>query len=156
MNKIMALAAAAGTALVLAACGSTSHPAASHPAAHHTAATSQAAQTLTCGQVSGDLSTVLHDLKVQDRHLQEAWVSGGDAGDLKALIDDTDNAGSGAGSLSADAATFNNDASQYLADNSPYLAPGWEQGYGQVTDDINALAADCGLPGVEANTPANS
>ena len=156
MNKIMASVSAAGAVLVLTACGSSGHPAASHPAAHHTAAAPPAAQALTCGFISGDLSTVLHDLTVQDRHLQEAWVSGGDAGHLKALMGDTQSGVNGANTLNDDAATFNQDASQYLADNSPYLAPGWQQGYDQVTADINALAADCGQPGVKPNTPANS
>jgi hypothetical protein len=45
------------------------------------------------------------------------------------------------------AAAFNSDASSYLSSNSPDLFPGWEQGYKQVWDDINALAADCGQPG---------
>ena len=36
------------------------------------------------------------------------------------------------------------------------LAPGWQAGYAKVTSDINAMATDCGLPTVPANTPANS
>ncbi len=72
-------------------------------------------------------------------------MSGGDSSDLQALISDTQNAVSGTNQLNADASTFNQDATSYLNANSPYLAPGWEQGYSTVTNDINALASDCNL-----------
>ncbi len=36
------------------------------------------------------------------------------------------------------------------------LAPGWQAGYSTVTDDINAMATDCGQGTAPANTPANS
>ncbi|HUY51691.1 MAG TPA: hypothetical protein VMV92_39320 [Streptosporangiaceae bacterium] len=151
MNKITTLMAAAAAALILAACGGS--------AAQHSASASSAPQSrpaLTCDEISGDLSNVLLDLKTEDKHLQEAWVSGGDSGDLKALIDETQSAVTGGNTLNSDAATFNQDASTYLDDNSPYLAPGWQSGYSTVTDDINALATDCGQPRVKANTPQNS
>jgi hypothetical protein len=98
---------------------------------------------------------VLHDLRVEDRHYQEAWVSGGHSQDLQTLISDTASANSSTGANS-DAQVFNSDASNYLSQNSPYLYPGWNAGYDQVTSDINALATDCGLRNVPANNPGNS
>lgn len=76
--------------------------------------------------------------------MQEAWVSGGYSNDLQNLINDTQSAG-GTDQLNTDAATLNSDASGYLANNSPYLAPGWETDYSNVTADINAMATDCGM-----------
>ena len=57
--------------------------------------------------------------------------------------------------LNTDAATFDSDASGYLSDNGPYLAVGWQTGFDQVTDDINALAQDCGQPIAPPNTPSS-
>lgn len=102
------------------------------------------------------MSKTLADLKTSDAHYQEAWLSGGYQADLQALIDATASPGSGS-SLSGDAATFNSDASGYLSEAvDGMLAPGWQAGYAKVTSDINAMATDCGLPTVPANTPANS
>jgi hypothetical protein len=142
-------------ALLLAACGGNSKPAAA-PSSSSAApsATSAAAAGITCGDIDGDLNTVVSDLKTEDAKLQEAWVSGGDSADLQALISDT-NGASGSDTLDTDAATFNGDASAYLSDNSPFLAPGWQTGFDQVTSDINALAQDCGQPTAPPNTPSS-
>jgi hypothetical protein len=147
--------AAAALALSIAACGGGSHSAS---AAHqHTAAAAQSAPVLlTCAQIAPDLTAAVGDLKAQDVHYQEAWVSGGDSSDLQALITDTASATTGANQFNTDAATFNADASNYLAANSPELALGWQSGYSTVTNDINALATDCGQPTAPANTPQNS
>jgi hypothetical protein len=102
------------------------------------------------------VKTVVGDLESMDTSYQEAWVGGGDSADLQALISDTASVVSGADQLNTDAATFNSDATSYLSANSPYLAPGWQTGYSQVTDDINAIATDCSLPTAPRNTPANS
>jgi hypothetical protein len=88
------------------------------------------------------------------REASGSWVSGGDSADLQALIDDT-NGASGSDTLNTDAATFNSDASGYLSDNAPYLAVGWQTGFDQVTDDINALAQDCGQLTAPPNTPSS-
>jgi hypothetical protein len=92
---------------------------------------------------------VLADLKTEDAAEQEAWVTGGDSADLQALISDTDGI-SGTTKLDKDAITFNADAASYLAEETPYLSPGWETPYHQVRQDINALAADCGMSPVPA------
>jgi hypothetical protein len=118
------------------------------------ATTSAAAAGITCGDIDGALNTVVSDLKTEDAKLQEAWVSGGDSASLQALINDTKGAGS-SDKLNTDAATFNSDASAYLSDNSPDLAPGWETGFDQVTTDINALAKDCGRPTAPPNSPSS-
>jgi hypothetical protein len=117
-------------------------------------ATTSTAAGIACGDIDGDLNTVVSDLKTEDAKLQEAWVSGGDSADLQALINDTNGAG-GSDKLNTDAATFNSDASGYLSDNSPYLAPGWQTGNDQVTNDINALAKNCGQPTAPSNSPAS-
>ena len=109
---------------------------------------------ITCAGIDPDLDTVVSDLKTEDAKLQEAWVSGGDSADLQTLISDTTGA-SGSDALNTDAATFNSDASTYLSDNSPVLAPGWETGFDQVTNDINALAKDCGQPTAPPNSPSS-
>lgn len=131
-----------GVALI-AACGS---PAASSGSASSPgqagAASSPAAPMLTCADISTDLSKVVNDLKAQDEKYQEAWVSGGDSGDLQTLINDTQNAASGGSQLNIDAATFNSDASTYLSDNNPYLAPGWQSGYSTVTDCDAAIRCE--------------
>jgi hypothetical protein len=113
---------------------------------------------LTCTDISADLSKAVSDLKAHDKNknYQEAWVSGGDSADLQTLINDTQNATSGGNQLNTDAAKFNSDASGYLSENSPYLPPGWQSGYSTVTNDINAMATDCGQPTAPANTPQNS
>ena len=152
MEKITVVIGAAVAALVLAACGG----GAVHRHSVSASASSSSRTGLTCDEILGDLHNVLSDLTTQDKHLQEAWVSGGDSGDLQTLIDATQDAVSGGNTLNSDAATFNEDAATYLGDNNPYLAPGWQSGYSTVTDDINALAADCGQPGVKPNTPQNS
>lgn len=142
--------------LVLAACGGNSKPAAAPSSSSAAPSTAVAASStgVTCADIDTDLGTVVSDLKTEDAKLQEAWVSGGDSTDLHALINDT-NGASGSDMLDTDAATFNSDASAYLSDNSPYLAPGWETGFDQVTDDINALARDCGQPTAPPNTPSS-
>jgi hypothetical protein len=123
MNRITGLTVAAVAALALAGCGGGSaHGSASAPA------TSPPSPGLTCTKISGDLSNVLLDLKTEDKHLQEAWVSGGDSDDLQALIDATQGVASGGSQLNADASTFNQDASTYLDDNSPDLTPGGSRG----------------------------
>lgn len=118
------------------------------------ATTSAAVAGITCAGIDTDLNTVVSDLKTEDAKLQEAWVSGGDSSDLQTLISDTTGA-SGSDELDSDAATFNSDASTYLSDNSPFLAPGWETGNDQVTNDINALAKDCGQPTAPPNSPSS-
>jgi len=90
-----------------------------------------------------------------DARYQEAWVTGGDSQDLQALINDTQSA-NGSNTLNSNAQTFSSDATTYLSDNNPVLAPGWQSGYSQVTDDINALAQDCGRPTAPSNNPGNS
>jgi hypothetical protein len=154
VRKRPASAYIAAALALLAGCGSTT--AGQHPAAHHSTTAAAAVTGITCRDIDTDLVTVLSDLKTMDKHLQEAWVSGGDSGDLQNLISDTQDADPNGNQVNMDAATFNQDASAYLSDNSPYLVPGWQSGYGQVTSDINALATDCGQPNVPANTPANS
>lgn len=140
-----------GLVLVLAACGGSSKPAAapSSSSAASSAPTSAAASGITCVRISGDLQNVLIDLKTETAQEQEAWVSGGDSADLQALINDTSGA-SGSDPLDSAAQTFNTDASAYLSDNSPYLAPGWETGYHQVRQDINAMATACSMTPVPA------
>jgi hypothetical protein len=86
----------------------------------------------------------LRHLRADNRRYQEAWVSGGHSADLRALITVTAAAVSGANQLNDDAAALHQDASSYLSDNSPYLAPGWQSSYRTVNQDIRALAADCG------------
>jgi hypothetical protein len=140
-------------ALALTACGGSSEPAAA-PSSSSAAPSAIASSGITCGDIDADLGTVVSDLKTEDAKLQEAWVSGGDSADLQALIDDT-NGASGSDTLNTDAATFNSDASGYLSDNDPYLAVGWQTGFDQVTDDINALAQDCGQPTAPPNTPSS-
>ena len=147
--KILAITAAAistGVLSLAAGCGS-GHTTTSAGPKHSTAAAAPAPTPagLSCSDISTDLATVLHDLKVSNRHYQEAWVSGGYGNSLQALINDTHNASSDGNQLTNDAFTFNADASGYLADNSPYLAPGWETGYNTVTTDIDAMATDCGM-----------
>lgn len=140
-----------GLVLVLAACGGSSKPAApSSSSAAPSAPTSAAGSGITCARISGDLQNVLIDLKTEDAKEQEAWVSGGDSADLQALINDTSGA-SGSDPLDSAAQTFNTDASAYLSDNSPYLAPGWETGYHQVRQDINAMATACSMTPVPAS-----
>jgi len=156
MNRRIIMLCFMALALILAACGGSSKPAAapSSSSAVPSATTSAAAAGITCGDIDGDLNTVVSDLKTEDTKLQEAWVSGGDSADLQTLINDT-NGASGSDKLNTDAATFNSDASAYLSDNSPYLAPGWQTGNDQVTDDINALARDCGQPTAPPNIPSS-
>jgi hypothetical protein len=157
MRTIRTAAAAGVLAVALVGCGTattvyrtvTSSPAAPAPAASAPAA----ASGITCADIDADLDTVVMDLKTQDANEQEAWVSGGDSQDLQALINDTANASSGADQLNTDAATFNADATSYLSTNNPDLAPGWETGYAQVTDDINALARDCNRATAPENLP---
>lgn len=142
--------------LALAACGSSAKTAAApaSSSAVSSATTSAAVAGITCADIDTDLNTVVSDLKTEDAKLQEAWVSGGDSADLQALISDT-NGASGPDELDTDAATFNSDASTYLSDNNPFLAPGWETGFDQVTNDINALAKDCGQPTAPPNSPSS-
>lgn len=143
--------AAAVLALTLTACGGATG------AQQNTASTpASTPAALVCAQVAPDLTKAVDDLKAQDTHYQEAWVSGGDSGDLQALITDTASATSEANQFNTDAATFNGDASSYLTDNSPSLALGWQSGYSTVTDDINAMAVDCGQSTAPVNTPQNS
>jgi hypothetical protein len=142
--------------LALAACGSSAKPAADPSSSSRvpSATSSAAVAGIVCVDIDSDLNTVVSDLKTEDAKLQEAWVGGGDSADLQALINDTDGA-RGSDKLKTDAATFNRDASAYLSDNSPSLAPGWEAGFDQVTDDINALAEDCGQPTAPPNSPSS-
>jgi hypothetical protein len=84
------LAALAATLALLAGCGSTT--AGQHPAAHHSTTAVAAVTGITCTDIDADLVTVLSDLKTMDKHLQEAWVSGGDSNDLQHLISDTQDA----------------------------------------------------------------
>jgi hypothetical protein len=141
---------AACSLAALAACGSA---AASPTASHHTSSPAPAAAPsptsvgIACGDISANLATVVSDEKTEQAQYQEAWVTGGKSADLQALINETSNAGNGTTQLGSDAQTFSNDANSYLQSNSPYLYPGWEQGYDQVWNDVNALAADCSMPG---------
>ncbi len=158
---------AAVTTVALAGCSSRATSAAADTAATPSSSTSsapaatsstvaQSAEGISCSDIAAELATVVGDLKSMDARYQEAWVSGGDSADLQALINTTANAVSGTDQLNDDAVTFNTDATNYLSDNSPFLAPGWQSGYSQVTNDINAMATDCGLPTAPTNTPANS
>lgn len=141
--------------LALAGCASAhSASAASARSSSSAPAPSSTMNAITCTGIDPDLQTVLTDLKTEDAKEQEAWVTGGDSGDLQALISDTQDAGGG-GQLAQDAATFAQDASGYLSDQSPYLAPGWTAEYHQVRADINALAGDCGLSQVPASPGAS-
>jgi hypothetical protein len=155
---------ASGLALILAAsiaataAGGGNHPAAklappptSSAPANPAPANPEPAPGLTVESIRSDLATVLGDLKHADAAYQEAWVSGGYGNDLQVLINDTQ-AASGTDTLNVDAQRFNSDASGYLADNDPYLAPGWRDGYSQVRADINALALACGVPPVRAES----
>ena len=153
----ISLALCAAVVGLASACGSSSSPRQhrSPPVHRHTRPTGVGGW-YSCPDITTDLNTVVSDLKSMDTHYQEAWVSGGDSADLQALINNTANAVNGADQLNTDAATFNADATSYLSGNSPFLAPGWQTGYSQVTDDINAMATDCGLPTATRNTPANS
>ena len=122
----------------LAACGSTT-------------TTQQAAASMpgiTCAGIHGDLATVVKDLKAGELEGQEAWVTDKHTGDLQILINDTSAANS-SNAFNNEVQAFHFDASSYLSVNKPALAPGWQFTYTQVTDEINALAADCGLPTVQ-------
>jgi hypothetical protein len=143
-------------ALTLVGCGGAPAASSGRPSSSPEGARASTVAGLTCADIQPDLQQVIHDLRVQGRHYQEAWVSGGDSSDLQALIGDTQNSASGTNQLSVDASTFNQDATSYLNANSPYLAPGWQQGYSNVTNDVNALASDCGTRGAPVNTPGNS
>jgi hypothetical protein len=150
-TRIAALAALAALGLGLAACGggSSSGTTSTPPPAAVSSAAPAVAPGLSCADVSTDLQTVLSDQKSSDAAEQEAWVTGGHSADLQQLISDT-NGVTGSTQLDQDAATFNTDASGYLADQSPSLNTGWETEYHQVRLDINALATDCGLTPVPA------
>lgn len=155
MSEAAPLVQASGDAEDSACAGPSSSAIPPSPAT--TTAPAAAPAGISCSDVSHAITTAVGDLETQDANAQEAWVTGGDSADLQTLIDDTVNASSGADQLNTDAATFNTDATSYLRDNSPELAPGWQTGYGQVTTDINAMATDCGLPTVPGgNAPANS
>jgi hypothetical protein len=142
--------------LALTACGGGSKPTAAplSSSAAPAATTSTSAADITCADIDTDLDTVVSDLKTEDAKLEEAWVMGGYSTDLQALISDT-NGASGSDKLDSDAVAFNSDASAYLSDNSPVLAPGWETGFDQVTNDIDALATDCGQPAAPPNSPSD-
>lgn len=143
-------------ALALTACGGNSKPAAA-PSSSSAAPSAAASASLgiACADIDADLNKVVSHLKTQDAKFQEAWVSGGDSADLQSLIDDTSGSG-GSDNLDTDAIAFNGDASSYLSDNDPYLAPGWQTGFDQVTDDINAVARDCSQTTAPPNTPSSS
>lgn len=151
MNKLYALALAPVAAVAVAACGSASTsgpppPAPSSPAATTPAATTPPAAPVASGPTCKTLGKIIRivaaDERRSDAAYQEAWVSGNYGPALHRLIRATAQAG-GSNQLGADAGTFNTDANAYLAQNSPYLAPGWQQQYRVVKSDIQALAADC-------------
>lgn len=102
---------------------------------------------ITCNEISADLETDIHDEKTGQAQEQEAWVTGGKVADLQTLTNDTNSAAPNGDQLNQDAATFNDDANSYLSQNSPVLAPGWEDGYNTVWNDINTLAGDCNQSG---------
>jgi hypothetical protein len=95
MRKIIALLALSMIGLVIAACGSSassSHPAAASPGPN---TSTSSGSTITCADISSDLSTVVSDEKTEQAQLQEAWVSGGKSADLQSLINDNNGATSG-------------------------------------------------------------
>lgn len=155
-RTIIVTAAVASLATIAACAAGTAESSAGSSPSQAAAASSPTAAALTCGDISTDLAKVVSDLGAQDAHYQEAWVSGGDSSDLQTLINDTQNAVRGANQLNDDAVTFNQDAASYLSDNSPALAPGWQSGYSTVTNDVNALAKECGQQTAPVNTPQNS
>jgi hypothetical protein len=53
-------------------------------------------------------------------------VMGNQGDDLNNALDATDAATTGHTQVDSDAAQFNSNANTYLADNTPYLAPGWQ------------------------------
>lgn len=126
--------------LVASACGGTS-------SSGQASLSRKIATRITCNEISADLGTVIQDEKTEQAQEQEAWVTGGKVADLQTLINDTNSAAPNGNQLNQDAATFNDDANSYLSQNSPVLAPGWENGYNTVWSDINALAGDCNQSG---------
>ena len=102
-----------------------------------------AAPPLAIRDVSGPLSTVLADLRTADRDATEAWVADGYSNDLVTLIQAAENA-NGPDPLNVNARRFASDARAYRAAHDPYLGD-WRADYAQVRDDLNAMAADCGL-----------
>lgn len=102
-----------------------------------------AAPPLTVRDVSGPLSAVLADLRTADAHATEAWVAAGYSNDLVTLIGVTGNA-NGTNPLNVNARRFATDASAYRTAHDPHLGD-WRADYAQVREDLNAMAADCGL-----------
>ena len=141
------------TAAVLAA--SVTGCAAGSSTFHHGAASSAA--PVTCGGLSGAITTLIADQHAQDKALQEGWIMGNDGPDLQNAINVTAPAVGRLDSsqLVQDAATFNADASSYLNDNSISgggLTVNWGTGYGAIKADIVTLAGDCGIPGAQFNS----
>jgi hypothetical protein len=120
-----------------------------HPPAAATAQAPQppvpdpAAPLLTIRDVAGPLSAVLADLRDADRHATEAWVTDGYSNDLVTLIEAAGNA-NGIDPLNVNARRFASDAAAYRAAHDPYLGD-WRKDYARVREDLNAMAADCGL-----------
>jgi hypothetical protein len=110
------------------------------------AATPNSGTVATCASLSPIIRVLVADQRNQDRTYQEKWVMGNQGDDLNDALDATDAATTGHTQVDSDAAQFNEDANAYLADNDPYLAPGWQGEYKTVKSDIATLADDCSIP----------
>src|ERR1022692_3276485 len=148
-RTISAITVATTLGLGLTACGSPSpanarpvYTPASVPVAPSSspdAVQAGSAAPLSCSTVT----ILIADERSQKVAQQEAWLGemgNKDPGDLNNAISASSNAPAG-----SDAQQFNADASQFLSDNSAGLAPGWETGYDAIGNDVQTLAADCGI-----------
>jgi hypothetical protein len=108
---------------------------------------------ITAESIRSSLAAVLADQRQADQDHREAWIADGYSSDLSVLADVTNQAG-GTSALDTDARRFTTDAQDYL-DAAGLTAvsppPGWQVPYAQLRADLNALAADTGLPGVPAS-----
>ena len=148
LRNMIRIAVALALVLVLAGFitgrATASHPPAAVPAqAAQPAIPDPAAPPLAIRDVSGPLSAVLADLRTADKHATEAWVADGYSNDLVTLIGATGNA-NGTDPLNVNATRFNWDATAYRKAHDPYLGD-WKKDYAKVREDLNAMAADCGL-----------
>jgi hypothetical protein len=146
MIRTIAASAAIGV-LALAGCASAqqSHNPAPRPTTASAAPSAPAAPEVTCADLAPIIKILVADQRNQDSTYQEKWVMGNQGDDLNVAIDKTEGV-TGTSLLSTDAGEFNADATSYLADNSGYLAPGWQSEYKTVKADIAALATDCSIP----------
>lgn len=139
-----------GTVIVLVAAGaviwSWVTPRHQAPAARPKAAITQEMPSVTAADIQPVLVPVLADLRAADRTRREAWIAEGYSNDLQQLIDAGEYA-FGANRLNAGAHAASTDGYAYLAAYGTRLGKGWQTGYAQLRGDLNALAADLGLPG---------